>query len=159
MAPTLSNYFREEAAWRHSKADEYPEDRRRNKQCARALDLLANWLDRDGAEAARTLEPFIDRDSGRLGGEETQRAISRYGFGYNVTEAHHAEFVKDLEALCLEDSYAYATDNPGENPWEVLFDFELEAAERGVHLPRRYFELRPGRFEDELVREVIAYSA
>ncbi len=67
-------------------------------------------------------------------------AISRYGFGYRVGLAQHEEFLEEIATLCLVDAYAYAVDDDGHDPYDVLFDFEVQAARSGVHIPQRYYE-------------------
>ena len=91
---SLSDYFRSQADWRRQKAEEYPEDER-NAQSAAALESLAEYVEPD-EHGEYEAGPVIDRllphlaDHGMsLGGEETARAVSRYGFGYPVSTRQH----------------------------------------------------------------------
>jgi len=81
-------------------------------------------------------------------------------------EALHAEALavrwqlpqRDLRVDLAEDAYRFAVEH-GHDPTRLLHPFELEAASLGVHLPRRYWELRSGQPESELAAAVASYSA
>lgn len=91
-------------------------------------------------------------------GEEAQRAISRYGFGYEVGPGQHAEFLEELLALCLQDAYTFAGDaGDGYDYSEQLFAFEIAAARDGVFLPSSYWRKRSGSLEHELEQAVESF--
>ncbi len=157
---SLSDYFRSQAEWRRQKAEEYPEDER-NAQSADALDSLADYVAPDehgqyeAGSVLTVLEPHLF-EGVSLGGEETGRVVSRYGFGYVVTTQHHAKLLEELATLCMIDAYEFSCEH-GDDPTETLLDFELAAATDGVHLPSAYFERRRGSTEDELAHAVAGY--
>jgi hypothetical protein len=151
---SLSDYFRSQAEWRQAKADDYPDDAR-NQQSADALHALADYAEADSSVNA--LVPHLFEDI-NLGGEETRRAVARYGFGYRVTPTHHEEFVEELGVLCLIDAYDFASEQSGSDPTGTLLSFELDAAQHRVHLPRQYWERRSHSAEYELADAVGAYS-
>ena len=159
----LSDYFASQAEWRRHKAEEYPEDAR-NAQSARALESLAAFVARDeeghseaGAIVDALEKHMFDEDS--FGGEEAERAVSRYGFGYEVNFTHHIDFLDELWVLATRDVYRDVGDSwHGEDPTETLFDFEIEAAINRVYLPSQYWEQRRNRTPDELEAAVVAYS-
>jgi len=158
----LSSYFRAQADWRRAKADEYPDDER-NAQSAEALESLAGYVESEEGElaAARQLaaiQPHLF-EGFTLGGEETQRAVVRYGYGYRaVSPTQHDEFLEDLAVTCLDDAYRFAGDHD-DDPTETLYEFEIEAAQAGVMLPRRYFDRRSHSTEVELEEAVASYRA
>lgn len=156
---SLSDYFRTQAEWRGGRAAAYPEDER-NAQSAAALDALADYVE-EGAQASNGLIlPLLEAhlfESFMLGGEQAQRAVSRYGFGYQVSTLHHEEFLGELAVTCLEDAYEYARDTKDGDPTETLHGFEVQAACDDVFLPRSYFERRSGSAEAELEEAVAAY--
>jgi hypothetical protein len=87
---------------------------------------------------------------------QTQRAVSRYGYGYRVTTSSHEEFLADVAALCLADAYGYAAEHD-DDPTETLYPFELDAAKAGVALPDYYFKRRAGWLEHEAEQAVAEY--
>ena len=153
----LADYFRGQADWRDLKAAEYPDDER-NEQSARALRSLADYIDGGDSEGADALAPFICDMS--LGGEEAHRAVSRYGFGYNVTaDSQHDEFLRELWAACLEDAYNHAGDaGHGDDPSGVLTPAEIAATMRDVMLSSLYFTRRSGMTEQEIEEELATYE-
>jgi hypothetical protein len=155
MGP-LSDYFRAQAEWRERKAEEYPEDER-NAQSAAALRSLAEFVEprEDGRYDLSVLHDLAAHVfEGSLGGEETQRVVSRYGFGYGVSAAQHVEFLDELLLLCLQDAYEFVGDGgDGEDPTGSLFEFEIEAAKDGVYLPHAYWR-RDRASEQELAAVV-----
>lgn len=151
---SLSDYFRTQAEWRGGRAAAYPEDER-NAQSAAALDSLAEYVESDEGVFASSLAPHLF-ESFMLGGEETQRVVSRYGFGYQVSTLHHIEFLGELAVTCLEDAYEYARQHDCD-PTGTLHGFEVQAACDDVFLPRSYFERRSGSTEAELEEAVAAY--
>ena len=152
----IAEYFRAQSEWRRLKAAEYPDDGR-NAQSAAALESLADYVDgeeRDDRLIA-ALQPFASELT--LGGEETARRVSRYGFGYNATSpAQHEEFLEELRALCLYDAYEFARQSGVDFSGE-LHPGELDAARRDVSLPLRYFERRAGSTEGELEEAIASY--
>lgn len=153
-----NDYFRAQADWRRQKAGEYPDDAR-NARSAEALDSLAEYV--ESGEADRLVEGltphlFVGMS---LGGEETHRAVVRYGFDYPVNAdanpTQHVEFLEGLQVLCMIDAYQYAAD--GNDPTGELYGFEVDAARDGVHLPHTYFERRSGSMEHELEGVVADY--
>ena len=161
MSPSdLSEYFRNQARWRESKAAEYPEDHR-NAQSSAALYSLATHVESQAADgphaAIDALEPHLF-EAVALGGEATRRAVVRYGYGYAVATSQHEEFLAELGALCLEDAYEYVGDaGDGEDPTGTLFWFEADAAKDGVHLGRQYWARRPNAVAAELEAAVASY--
>jgi hypothetical protein len=154
-APTsLSDYFRYEADWRRTKAEEYPDDKR-NAQSAQALDSLADYIDSSGGGSAGFLSRHQFQFS--LGGDKTSHAVVRYGFGYSVGDAQHEEFLKELADLCVEDAYEEVREGTGDDRTETLYPFEVEAAKGDVFLPRYYFQHRGGCSEIELEEAVESY--
>lgn len=153
---SLSDYFRSQADWRRQKAEQYPEDQR-NVQSAEALESLASYVETDepSSQVIAALDEHLF-EGVTLGGEETQREVSRYGYGYRVTAGHHVEFLDELTTLCLMDAYAFAREH-GDDPTGSLLACELEAARDDVMLPRRYFELRPRMHEHQAEAAVASY--
>ena len=88
----FANVFAEtcesQAAWRQTKAEEYPEEQR-NQRSADALSSLADWARGNPAEAETALKElppevtnFVEQDGILALGEEAGRLLSRYGFDY-----------------------------------------------------------------------------
>jgi hypothetical protein len=161
MTP-LSDYFRSQAEWRRSKAEEYPEDKR-NEQSAAALEDLAEFIEPDeqrqfeAGSILDALEPHLFQFS--LGGEETARAVVRYGFGYPVNAQTHTEFLEELAVHCTVDAYEFARgEQDGADPTGTLLPCEIDAAKADVTLPPYYFERRGGSTEPELEKAVAEYS-
>ena len=155
---SLSDYFRNQAAWRSQKADEYPDDSR-NAQSADALYSLAEYVEGDqrGGKETGALVAALEQhlfDATLLGGPSMARAVSRYGFGHKVSPMTHLDFLDELTVLCMEDAYEFAQEH-GEDPSGTLYPVELAAARDDVHLPRYYFERRSRWLERE-VEEVVA---
>jgi hypothetical protein len=137
---SLGEYFRSQAGWREGKAQEYPDDQR-NFQSAAALKSLADYVD-SNPHAIESLEPFLGEGGFSLGGEETARAVSRYGFGYRaLSDTQHEEFLDDLLVACFTDAYGRAGEH-GEDWTGELYPFEIDAARDDVFLPGQYFKLR-----------------
>ena len=157
----LGRYFRNQANWRRSKAAAYPDDSR-NAQSAQALESLADYIDSvEGTGHSPSVDALADQlsDGVSLGGQETQRAVTGYGFGYDATSSmQHEEFVDGLLVKCAEDSYELVREIGGSQTSDILFPFEVDAARRGVRLPPRYFELRAGSTEEELKRAIAEYA-
>jgi len=149
---SLSDHFRSQADWRQRKAEEYPEDKR-NAQSAAALYSLAEYVEsEDGSKDAEALLPHLF-EGFTLGGEEADRAVTRYGFGYSGTHhLVHRAFLETLHMACVRDAYESARD-AGEgddpDPTETLWPCELEAARREVPLSALYFERRRNSTEAE----------
>lgn len=154
----LSDYLRSKAEWRRRQEKDYPNDER-NERSARAIESLADYVDGpDVSQAAvERLGPHLF-DAETLGGERTERAVSKYGWGTHITTDHHAAFLDELAVLCGFDAYERAMKH-GEDPSHTLAAFELEAAKDGVTLPRRYFEIRKYSSEDELKEAVAGHRA
>jgi hypothetical protein len=156
----LGEYFREQAAWRRRKADDYPDDER-NLQSAAALESLADYVERPDAAsgpagpALAALEPHIPDPGAPLGGEEVGRVVSRYGFGWAVTrESQHEQMLEELVVLCLADAYEFAGDagwseEATEDPTGTLLPCEIAAAHERLTLPASYFRRRRGMTEAE----------
>jgi len=146
---SLSDHFRSQADWRQRKAEEYPEDKR-NAQSAAALYSLAEYVEsEDGSKDAEALLPHLFEGL-TLGGEETNRVVSRYGFGHSVHDLVHREFLEALQVSCMQDAYEFAGDaGEGDDPTETLWPCELEAARRRVPLSALYFERRRNSTEAE----------
>lgn len=151
----LSEYFREQAAWRRRKADEYPNDGR-NLRSAEALESLADYVERPdtasgpAGPAIAALEPHIPEPGASLGGEEAGRAVSRYGFGPAVMrENDHEWLLNRLVALCLADAYELVRDHADDDPTGTLLPCELAAAHEGLFLHAYYFDRRRGLTEAE----------
>jgi hypothetical protein len=157
-AADLAEYFRDQANWRGMKAEEYPDDVR-NVQSAEALEDLADYVDAHPDDATvRFLVEHIPATGAGPGGEETQRAVSRYGFGYRVTQMHHAGFLEELAVLCLVDAYESCREvGDGEDWTGTLYPFEVEAAQTNVFLPQSYFEQRRHWTEQEAQQAVAQY--
>jgi hypothetical protein len=154
MTESPSDYFRAQAEWRESKSEEYPDDER-NAQSAAALHALAEFVDAN-PELSTALSAH--QVAFTIGGEEAQRAISRYGFGYQVGPGQHAEFLEELLALCLQDAYTFAGDaGDGYDYSGQLFAFEIAAARDGVFLPASYWRKRSGSLEHELEQAVESF--
>lgn len=155
----LSEYFAAQAQWRWQKAEEYPEDER-NAQSARALESLAEHVaaEEDSDEPLiAALKNHLDDSGFVFGGEEVNRAVARYGFDREATKPiQHLDFLEELHLVCLDDAYKAAAEGDGD-PTGTLFGFEIEAAEADVYLPRRYWENRRHRLEQELEAEVVSY--
>jgi hypothetical protein len=158
----LGSYFRSQAEWRESKAEEYPDDPR-NAQSAEALKSLAEYVESEEGEFAATkqldaLEPHLF-EGFTFGGERAQRVVSRYGYGYRaVSPLQHLELLEELAVACLEDAYEFAGEH-GDDPTETLFPFEVEAAQAGVFIPSRYFDRRSHSTEPELEEAVASFRA
>jgi len=156
---SLSDYFRSQSDWRAQKAEQYPDDAR-NAQSAAALYSLAEYVGPDErgdheADAVSALLPHLFDFA--LGGEEAQRAVSRYGFGYAATTPmQHIELIEELNVLCPMDAYEVAREH-GEDPTGTLIEEEVAAAREGVHLPRYYFERRVRSTEAELKQAIEGY--
>ena len=156
----LGDFFRDQAGWRWSKAEEYPEDKR-NEQSARALEDLARWVELEGdGSGTREAEfvPAVEEHmfGASLGGEEAKRAVARYGFGYEVDRTTHEEFMRELWVHCMEDAYEFAREHE-DDPTGALLPFELEAAKEDVSLPPQYWSLRPKSLVSELEETVDSY--
>lgn len=89
----LAEFLRDQAGWRAEKAEQYPEDDR-NKLSSEALESLADWVEQlpdDHAglvalrAATRRWPSCVDWDLfwSSAPGEESQRLVSRYGFGFH----------------------------------------------------------------------------
>lgn len=146
---TLAEYFRAQAEWREQKASEYPDDQR-NAQSAAALRSLAEFVETDerAAESVKALEPF-EYDTGVFqGGEQVNREVARYGYGYAVTDGTHEEVLRELVVLCLAEAYEFVAEH-GDDPSGELDDFEIEAAKDGIALDIRYWQRRPKLTEHE----------
>ncbi len=146
----LADYFRAQAEWRDSKAEEYPEDAR-NEQSAAALRSLAEFIEsgEDGGLAG-ALEPHLS-EGFSLGGEEAQREVARYGFGHSTSRWTHAEFLEGLLDTCLKDAYAFISGGASpDDPTGTLYGFEIEAAQDEVWLPPTYWRRRAKATESEL---------
>jgi len=157
MSNAVAEYLRGQADWRRDVAERYPDDLR-NLQSARALDSLAEYAEDEDEEVQHlvdALDPFVME--GGLGGQETARAVSRYGYGYPVSTAQHEEMLEEMAVLCLVDSYESAMEHEGDDPTGVLLPAETEAARDRVYLPRRYFERRDGSQEHELEEVIASY--
>jgi len=159
MSNAVAEYLRGQARWRENVAERYPDDPR-NLQSARALDSLAEYAEDEDADAdavhlVDALAPFVWES--RVGGEETARAVSRYGYGYPVSTAQHEEMLEEMAVLCLVDAYEDAMEAKGDDPTDVLLPAETEAARDRVYLPRRYFERRSGSQEHELEEVIASY--
>ena len=154
----LSDYLRSKAEWRRRQEKDYPMDHR-NERSAMALESLADYV--DGPDVSRSaverLGPHF-ADAETLGGERTERAVSKYGWGTHITTDHHAAFLDELAVLCECDAYEHALAN-GDDPTGTFADFELEAAKDGVKLPRRYFEIRQFAEQDELKQALDGHRA
>jgi hypothetical protein len=154
----LSDYLRSKAEWRRRQEKEYPNDER-HERSAMAIESLADYV--DGPEAPQAaidrLGPHLS-DEETLGGERTDRAVSKYGMGTHITTDHHAAFLEELVVLCDFDAYEHAMKH-GDDPTHTLAEFELQAAKDGVVLPRRYFEIRQRATEDELKEAVEGHRA
>jgi hypothetical protein len=150
---SLSDVFRNTARWRELKAEEYPEDER-NAQSAAALHSLAEYVaHEDAADLVAALEPFV-YDGPSLGGEQTSRVVSRYGYGYNAaTTMQHREFLEELRVRCLEDAYEVAH-VCFEDPTGELHEFEADAAAAGVFIPSSYWERRSRMTEAECAESI-----
>jgi hypothetical protein len=141
---SLSGYFRYEADECRRKAQEDEG----YVHSAANLDSLADYVENEGARWAAVLEPFLLDEM--LGGYETGEAVQRYGYpAYRSTSpAQHEDFLEELAVLCVWDTYyliyEFANRYPVQerDPTGSLYDFELDAADEGVWLPRRYFERR-----------------
>lgn len=154
----LSDYLRSRAEWRRRQEKDYPNDER-HERSAMALESLADYV--DGPDVSQSaidrLGPHLS-DEETLGGERTERAVSKYGMGTHITTDHHAAFLDELAVLCEFDAYEHAKEH-GEDPSHTLVAFELEAAKDGVVLPRRYFEIRQDATQDELQKAVEGHRA
>lgn len=149
----LAEYFQSQADWRREKAREYPDDKR-NRRSAEALESLAAYVepnaegDYEHRGLFETLSHFLVEEGGGFYGRRAQEATARYGYDGSVKSAlQHLGFLEALLIDCWEDAYEEAANGVED---ELLFDFEVEAAENGVFLPRRYWELRRNSTEDEL---------
>jgi hypothetical protein len=110
------------------------------------------------------IEAHIPDPGATLGGEVTQREVSRYGFGYEATTpSQHDEFLADMWVACMQDAYAFVQEHRADGVDDYsssLLPCEIDAARAGVwELPDRYWELRPSRTEPELEAEVAAHRA
>jgi len=154
----LSDYLRSQAEWRRQEQKDYPMDMR-NEKSAAALESLAEFVDGPDASSAALdrLRPHLF-DENTLGGEQTKRAVSRYGYGTAATRGHHVAFLEELGARCELDAYDHAREH-GEDRSRTLVAFELAAAKAGVALPLRYFERRPHSTQAEQRQAVEGYSA
>jgi hypothetical protein len=108
----LGKYLREQAAWRRSKAEEYPDDDR-NVRSAEALDALAEYVDKIPDDVrVRYLADHHLLESAALGGEKTHRQVARWGFDRGTIAAelqHH--FLSELCAFAAQDAYELIRDN------------------------------------------------
>ena len=144
----LGDYFRAQAEWRSAKAEDYPEDRR-NAQSAVALVSVAAFVDENSELAVvKALGPHLFQGA-ILGGEESQRAVARYGYGYGVVAGQHEEFLDDLVELCVADAYMFVAEHD-DDPTGTLFEFEVDAARDDVFLGPYYFRRRAGSTQGEL---------
>jgi hypothetical protein len=111
----LSSYIGSQAAWRREKAEQYPDDER-NARSAVALEGLADHV----AELEAARDPRVrylvqfHQPGGPgtpIGGEETQRQISRWGFHRSdITPEQRDEFVTELCALAAQDAFEFLRD-------------------------------------------------
>lgn len=108
----LGKYLREQADWRRSKAEEYPDDER-NVNSARALDDLAAVVDeRPDDVRVRYLTDHHLLESVALGGEKTHRHVARWGFDRGITTADAQDaFLSELCAFAAQDAYELIRDN------------------------------------------------
>jgi hypothetical protein len=148
---TLTEYLRAQAAWRAREAEQHPSDGR-HLQSAAALRSLADFVESgDAEEVVSALEPHLT--GAELGGQRTSRAVTRYGYGYEVSLPEHEKLLGELVQLCLQDAYE-RTGERGEDDTGTLRSFEVQAARDGIPLGPGYFRLRSRALERELVRWV-----
>jgi hypothetical protein len=147
----LTDYLRSQAAWRDGEAEQHPDDER-HAQSAAALRSLAEFVESgDAEEVVSALEPHLS--GSLLGGQRTSRAVTRYGYGHQVSLSQHEKLLGELAQLCLQDAYE-RTGERGEDDTGTLRSFEVEAARDGIRLGPGYFRLRSRALERELVRWV-----
>jgi hypothetical protein len=110
----LSSSILLQAAWRRAKAEEYPEDER-NARSVAELEALASHvleLEKAGDARVRYLTEYHLDEGGHLGGEETRRDLSRWGFhDQTITEEARDQFVSQLCALAAQDAFEFLRDN------------------------------------------------
>lgn len=126
----LSSYVRAQAEWRRAKAEEYPEDER-NARSAAALEDFAQYvaeLEEAGDPRARYLAQYHQPGGAEtpIGGEETGRQISRWGFHRSaITRQQQDEFVSELCALAAQDAFEWIRDTRGDFPADELLEHGL----------------------------------
>jgi hypothetical protein len=119
---------------------------------AAALRSLAEFVESgDAEEVVLALAPHLSESS--LGGERTQRAVARYGYGYYVGASRHEDMLGELAQLCVQDAYERAIER-GEDATGTLRSFEVDAAKDGIRLGPGYFRLRSRALERELLQWV-----
>jgi hypothetical protein len=154
---SISNYLRGQADWRSQKAFQYEDGR--NLRSATALEALADYVSDGHADDLVAILAPHTWEGDNLGGEQTKRLTSRYGFDYAVTsDLQHREMLFDLWISAMQDAYEHAADH-GEDWTETLYPCEVEAAVAcdPLHLPDKYLEHRFKATEDEACELLASY--
>jgi hypothetical protein len=110
----LSSSIQAQAEWRRAKAEEYPDDERNARSVAELEELAFHVMDLEKAGDARVryLTEYHLAEGVSLGGEETRRELSRWGFHHQaVTEGARDQFVSQLCALAAQDAFEFLRDN------------------------------------------------
>ena len=109
----LADYVDEQAAWRDSKAAEYPEDER-NARCAEGLRELADYirrLDPNDSILSRVDESHDDAGTGTfMPGEVTAGLISRFRF--NIPNETPRGLLERIPRALEDDRINLAADQP-----------------------------------------------
>jgi hypothetical protein len=154
----LAEIFRDQARWRQTKAEEYPDDYR-NAQSASALNSLANYVLECDPTEVEDAHDFLFNGV-HFAGEQTGHAVSRYGFGYNaLTDSQHSEFIKELiQVVAMRDAFDSVREIGSDSwAWELLTPAERDAAIADVSLPDRYFEARARSTEEAIEAAIASY--
>src|SRR5262249_44538719 len=118
----ITEYLRAQAALRDTEAERHAYDDR-HAQSAVALRSLADYVESgDAEEVVSALEPHLSGSG--LGGRRTARAVTRYGYGHQVTLSEHEKLLGELAQLCLQDAYE-RTCEVGEDDTGTLLSFEV----------------------------------
>jgi hypothetical protein len=133
--PELATYFRSQASWRESLAEEHPEDPR-HANSAEALLALAAHVEELPADDRRVryLSRHLRNDQGGFSGLATFHAVSRWGLRETPnrrasTPNARDEFLNKLCALAARDAYEFvcemAKDFSQTSPAEIAWLFGL----------------------------------
>jgi hypothetical protein len=132
MSSILSDHLSEQARWRETKAERYPEDER-NARSAEALNSLASYVDSEELVngTAVWFLGILEYDGRMNFGEKAARLIGRYGFDREVTgSAQHDKFLADLQQIAAGDTYKFAASEIGGWPAGVSMPAECFKADR-----------------------------
>jgi hypothetical protein len=139
-AAALAEFVRDQASWRRTQAQRFPDDAR-NAQSADALEQLAMHVEAL-PDTDRHLIELIELDafddaSYFTGGDEARRAIARWGFGDATSHMRPRDLLQDLVAITRRARRAKTPAHERKTEMTVavhaaLHDHAAEAARRYV---------------------------